>query len=173
MVRRFEVVRPVQKRRDPGVKRLRHAQQITHVRIMRTKQLAETEMDAGQVLAQCPVGTDIADRRLPRVAVRVDESWQDYHVRRVDDFGFHHIQARGDRGDLPVFDQDVTLVEPTVFGIHGEHGSTGNQGALNTHRQFLLIEYLESGDLTQGRTVRPLCQQRHPTPGNICRKSLP
>ncbi|MCQ0009012.1 hypothetical protein [Actinomadura madurae] len=75
------------------------------VRAVAGRQLAE---DAGQVGGERAVGEDRAERRLPGVAVRVDEARHDDAAGGVDRLGAGGGgQFSADRGDAAVLDEHV------------------------------------------------------------------
>lgn len=101
-------VRPVDQRRDAGVQAFERAGERPGVDVVRAvagRQLAE---DAGQVGGERAVGEDRAERRLPGVAVRVDEARHDDAAGGVDRLGAGGGgQFSADRGDAAVLDEHV------------------------------------------------------------------
>ena len=78
-------------------------------------------VQAGEVLAEGPVGRDVAQHGLPGVAVGVDEAWKHIVVSRVDDFGSGGVDVGADRGDDAILDQDIGALEVARLRIDGEY----------------------------------------------------
>ena len=62
--------------------------------------------DLDEVVVERGVGRATSDCRLPRMPMRVDETWNDDAVARVDHLGVR-ADVRLDRDDLVVFDEYV------------------------------------------------------------------
>ena len=71
MLRRIQVVAPVQQGGDPGIERLQAAEEVAGVSVLGTIELADGSVQARQVVAECPVGREVAKKSLPGVAMRV------------------------------------------------------------------------------------------------------
>lgn len=91
-LRRPHIMRVVQRRRDARVQRLQQAGQLARVDVLGREQRVAGRAGAGhEVLGQRGVGRERLERRLPAVAVRVDEARGDDLVGHVDD-----LRVRGD-----------------------------------------------------------------------------
>ena len=101
VLRGGEVVRPVQQRGDARVERFDRAEQVAGIRVLGPVALAQPGVHAPQVVEQGPVGGDVVKRRLPRVAMGVDESGHHDHPGGVDLLGVPDLEVRPD-GDDPV-----------------------------------------------------------------------
>ena len=97
VLRRVEVVRPVEQRRDAAVERLERADQVAGVGVLGAVELAHRAVQAREVVRERPVGADVAEERLPGVAVRVDQARHDDAVGRVDDLGVAGVEVRARR----------------------------------------------------------------------------
>ena len=102
-------VRPVDERRDARVGALERAPQVGGVDVVGPVVRRELVEDPGEVRAQRVVRGARPDRRLPRVAVGVDEARDDDVALGVDDLGALGREVRPDGGDRVAFDEDVGL----------------------------------------------------------------
>ena len=78
-------VRPVDQRRDAGVEALQRAGQVAGVDVLGPVQRREGVQDLDEVVVQRRVRRAVADRRLPRVPVGVDEAGDHDLPGAVDD----------------------------------------------------------------------------------------
>jgi len=81
---------------------------------------------------------DAADRRLPGVPVRVDETRHDNHSRCVDLFRLGHSEATSDLDDRAVLDDDIAHRDVADVGIHRDDEAVPDQKPLRGHASFLL-----------------------------------
>ena len=132
VLRRVEVVRPVDQRRDAAVERLEPAEKIARVGVFGAVELAHRAVQAGEVVGERPVGADIAEERLPGVPVGVDHSGQHDAIGRVDDLGVAGVERRSD-GAMPPFSIRTSPVSNRRRRIDGDDGAALDQRALG-HR---------------------------------------
>ena len=119
---RVHDVRPVHERRDPGVQALERAPQVAGVDVLGPVLRRELVEDGAEIGAERVVGSGRPDRRLPRVAVGVDEPGDDDVAIGLDHPRAVGAQAAADLGDPVALDQDVGsghLAERVVLGEHG------------------------------------------------------
>ena len=100
-------VRPVEQRGHAGVERGEAAEQRRGVDVLRPEVGSEPLEQFDEHPRQVPVEAHVADRALPGVAVRIDETRQDQIVGRVEDFDIAGVDARRHVIDLAVSNQNV------------------------------------------------------------------
>ncbi len=144
MLRRCQVVRPVQHRGHAGVHRIDHPQKVSEVRILRPEVSAEAGMEAGEVVGESPVTGHGTQDCLPGVPVGVDEAGHDDRVRGVDHLGIAGIDPLADGCDALAFDQHVPVVNYAEFVVDGQDGPAAKQRAFLGHLD-LLFRFLDSG----------------------------
>ena len=125
-----EVVRPVDERRDAAVERLESAEVVAGVGVLGAEVLAESGVQAREVLGERPVRRDLADHRLPGVAMGVDEAGENDASGDVDDLGISGIEIRADRGDHAVRDEDVGADKALAVGGRGDDVAVAEQGVV-------------------------------------------
>ena len=104
---RVHDVRPIHERRDAGVDRLERTPLVRRVDVVGPVLGRELVEDGAEVGAQRVVGRAGPDRRLPGMAVRVDEAGDDDVAGRVDDLRVRCGQVRADLGDDVPHHEDV------------------------------------------------------------------
>ena len=109
VLRGIHDVRPVDEGRDPGVRALDGAPAVRREDVVRPVVRGELVEDRAEIGSQGVVGRRRPNRRLPRVAVDVDEPRDDDVTRGVDDLGVGGRQALADFDDAVVLDEDVCI----------------------------------------------------------------
>jgi hypothetical protein len=118
-------VAPVDDRRDPGLHGAQQADQGGRVDVIGQVVLPDV---VGRDPRVRPALAEVAEQRLPRVTVAVDEPGHDDRVRGVDRLRVPRAQTRADLGHPAVLDQDVG---PGVVGrlrAQGEDAAPAEQG---------------------------------------------
>src|SRR5207248_1560531 len=82
-------------------------------------------------------GWDAPDRRLPRMAVRVDKARHHDHPGRVDDFRVGDVEAPADLDDLAVVDEDVAVRDVAHLRVHRDDEAIADQKPLRAHTYLL------------------------------------
>src|SRR5690606_16208925 len=131
-------VGPVEEGRDPGVDALEGAGQVRGVDVLGAIQRRERIEDLDEVVVEGGVGRRAPDRRLPRVAVGVDEAGDDDVAGDVDDLGVGRFQVGADGGDLRAFDEDVAPSQVAQLRVHRDHVTTLQQHA-GSHRSSFFV----------------------------------
>ena len=119
VVRRVHDVRPVHERRDARVDALERAPAVRREHVVRPVVRSELVEDRAEVGDQREVRGARPDRRLPRVAVGVDEARDHDVAGGIDDPRAVRRQVRPDGGDGVAVDEDVglrQLAEGRVLG---------------------------------------------------------
>src|ERR1700730_7876195 len=107
MLRRVADMRPVEERGNPGIERLERADEVGGVDVVGAVMRADVAEHLREVLIECAAWQDAANRRLPRVPVRVDEPRHDDAIGRIDDLGIPGLDRPADLLDRAVFNQHV------------------------------------------------------------------
>ena len=120
MIGRVVDVRPVDERGDAGVDALERPGQVAGVDVLGAVQRREAVEHLHEVVVERGVGGAVADRRLPRVPVRVDEAGDHDVTRDVD-----HLGVGGEvlphLNDRVALDQDVAARDVPELRVHREH----------------------------------------------------
>ena len=120
VVRRVHDVRPVDQGRDARVERLEGAPAVRGQHVVGAVVRRELVEDAPEVGDQREVRSAGPDRRLPGVAVGVDEARDDDVAGRVDDLRPVGRDVRPDGRDLVVLDQDARARQLSDVGVDRE-----------------------------------------------------
>ena len=137
VVGRVADVRPVEQRRDARVERLERAGVVADVDVLWAVVPADTAEHHREVVVERAGREDATDRRLPRVAVRVDEPRHDDHAARVDLLGIAYLETSADLDDHPVLDEHVAVRDLADVGVHRDHEAVANEQSLRAHVALL------------------------------------
>ena len=107
MLRGGVVVAPVEHRRGAGIELEQEAHQGADEGVGGRVSRRQPGMEEVEVIGAGPVGADTADRRLPGMDMRLDESGRDDAASGVDRLGAVGFDRRRHGGDAPVLDEDV------------------------------------------------------------------
>src|SRR5215475_1404202 len=130
---RPRVVRVVDDAGDAGVDAAKRRDEVADVVVVRTVIPREPVVRGRHVLADRAVRNDPSELPFPRVPVRIDESWNDDRVGRVDHLGVRRrleLAAPSDADDLFPFDQHVAADEISDRLIHREDGAASEEHVL-------------------------------------------
>ena len=131
-------VRPVEQRRDAAVERLERAGVVADVDVLGAVVAADAAEHDREVVVERAAREDAADRRLPRVPVRVDEPRHDDHPGRVDLLRVGDVEAAPDLDDLAVLDEDVAVRDLADVGVHRDDEAVADQQAAASSCPLLL-----------------------------------
>ena len=121
----------------PGVERLERAGVVADVDVLGAVVPADAAEHHREVVVERAGREDAADRRLPRVPVRVDEPRHDDHAARVDLLGIAYLEASADLDDHPVLDEHVAVRDLADLGVHRDHEAVANEQSLRAHVALL------------------------------------
>ncbi|WP_329048146.1 hypothetical protein OG738_37570 [Amycolatopsis sp. NBC_01488] len=103
------------------------AEQVAEVDVFGPVVRLERAVHRDAVLVERPVGAEAAERRLPGVAVGVDEPGQHDLARGVDDLGVGAVDSGADGRDPAVLDQHVTAGEIPDGRVHADHHAAAQE----------------------------------------------
>jgi hypothetical protein len=115
------------------IERLERAQVVPDVRVLRSEVFAQTAVQPDQVLGERPVGRDVADDRLPRMTMRIDEPGKDDPARDIHHLGLTAVHTWSDRGDPIAIDQHVARPDRRGLGIAGQDDAASQERPLAGH----------------------------------------
>jgi hypothetical protein len=107
MSRRVLDVRPVEQGGHAAVERGESAKQCRGIDVLRSEVGSESLEQFDEHARQVPVQAGVADRALPGVTVRIDQSGKDQIVGGIDDLAVAGIDPRGHLLDLSVSHQHI------------------------------------------------------------------
>ena len=130
-------VRPVEQRRDAAVQCLERAGVVADVHVLRAVEAADLAEHHREVVVERAGRQHTAYRRLPRVAVRVDEAGHDDHPGRVDLLGVRYAEVWTDVHDDAVLDEDLAVRDLADVGVHRDDEPVPENEALRAHATLL------------------------------------
>ena len=128
---RAKAVRPVERRRHTGVDRLEGREEIARVDVFGAEDLSPLQVVEDEVLGERPVPAVPAQRRLPHVAMRVDEARGEDAAGGIDlESAFRHLELLADGLD-PVADNEHVGALEDARGVDRDHRGVpeGERGA--------------------------------------------
>jgi hypothetical protein len=133
VVGRVVDVRPVEERRHARVQRLERAGVVADVDVLRAVEAADLAEHDREVVVERAGGQHAADRRLPRVPVRVDEAGHHDHPGRVDLLGVRDPEIPPDVHDLAVLDENLAARDVADGRVHRDDEAVADQQPLRAH----------------------------------------
>ena len=150
MLGRVGDVRPVQQSGDAGVDALERTPQVAGIDVLGPVVGRERVQDSREVLAQSVIGGTAADRRLPGVAMSVDEAWDDDVARGLEYLGALGAQVEAYCGNPVFLDENVGTGHVAQGAVHREDEPSTDQDPL---RHGVLLAFLEVLGRTSGPTL--------------------
>ena len=113
-------LRPVDERGATGFQGAHRAEQVARINVFRLVMAAKVSQHLGAIGPEPDIAHAVAQRGLPGVPVRIDETGQDNEIRRIDMLRVRHLQLRRDRCNPSTLDQDVAAAQVADRAIHAE-----------------------------------------------------